>query len=219
MTMSDFEDPRQLFKCSVADCDHDRAGNTPLCARHLRQQEVDAGRTSISEPALEARLATIRTEDDDHPGKIKIYDKETGEASWVPDPDAAIHPVGMPPAELYVGPDPDTSFPTTATDTNNCSPVAPAHPTGTGTDTATAGCWVTYHADWSGFTLHPDEMTALRHAVANHMNIRWATWGQQLGGGRYPEEPPAEQNPPRNEDGRGVEGAREVEGPGGTRPC
>lgn len=119
--MSDFEDPRQLFKCAQSDCDDDRAGGTPLCARHLRAQEVAAGATSISEPELEAKVAMVRTEDDDHPGEKKVYDPKTGEPSWVADPNyvvksgadgihRAFASVGMPPPEkLYVGPDPDVN--------------------------------------------------------------------------------------------------------------
>ena len=53
--MSDFEDPTQLARCIKSDCQGYRAGNTPLCATHLREQEKAAGASSIVEPELEAR--------------------------------------------------------------------------------------------------------------------------------------------------------------------
>lgn len=91
-----FEDPTQLARCIKSDCTNYRAGQTPLCAQHLRDQEVSAGATSISEPELEAKVAKVRTEDDEHPGQVKVYDRDTGKASWVA-------------KEIYVGPDPDTN--------------------------------------------------------------------------------------------------------------
>lgn len=100
--MTDFEDPRQFFKCSRSDCEADRAGGTPLCARHLREQEKAAGATSISEPELEARLRTIVTEDDMHQGEKKIW-HDDGTSEWVPDPDYQS------PGERYAGPDPDVN--------------------------------------------------------------------------------------------------------------
>jgi hypothetical protein len=96
--MSDFEDPTQLARCIKSDCQGYRAGGTPLCAAHLHEQEKAAGATAIIEPEVEARVAKVRTEDDDHPGMVKVYDKDTGKPSWVP---AA--------QEKYVGPDPDTN--------------------------------------------------------------------------------------------------------------
>lgn len=120
------EDPTQLARCIHSDCDHYRAGASPFCARHLREQEVQAGATSIVEPELEARVANVRTEDDDRPGMVKVYDRETGAESWVPEaPKANLFP--PPPAlkqmadlqdeadrralfpEIYVGPDPDVN--------------------------------------------------------------------------------------------------------------
>jgi hypothetical protein len=92
-----FEDPTALARCIKSDCQAYRAGNMPLCAQHLREQEVSAGATSIVEPDVEARMAKVRTEDDDHPGMVKIYDQETGKASWV----------AM--GDVYVGPDPDVN--------------------------------------------------------------------------------------------------------------
>jgi hypothetical protein len=50
-----FEDPTALARCIKSDCQAYRAGNTPLCAKHLREQEVAAGAKSISEPDLEAK--------------------------------------------------------------------------------------------------------------------------------------------------------------------
>lgn len=96
-----FEDPADLLRCIQSDCEAYRAGGTPFCAKHLRAQEVAAGATSIVEPELEARLANIRTEDDEHPGEKKVW-HDDGTSEWVPDPDY------QPPGKLYVGPDPDT---------------------------------------------------------------------------------------------------------------
>lgn len=50
-----FEDPTSLARCIKSDCQNYRAGNTPLCAQHLREQEVSAGASSIVEPEVEAR--------------------------------------------------------------------------------------------------------------------------------------------------------------------
>jgi hypothetical protein len=96
--MSDFEDPTQLARCIKSDCQAYRAGGTPLCAAHLHEQEKAAGATAIIEPEVEARVAKVRTEDDDHPGMVKVYDKDTGKPSWVPAAQGK-----------YVGPDPDTN--------------------------------------------------------------------------------------------------------------
>lgn len=49
-----FEDPTELSRCIMSDCRNYRAGNTPLCVQHLRDQEVAAGATSIVEPEAEA---------------------------------------------------------------------------------------------------------------------------------------------------------------------
>ncbi len=117
--MSDFEDPTALARCIKSDCEAYRVGNSPLCARHLRKQEKAAGATSISEPDVEARVARVRTEDDDHPGMVKVYDKQTGEPSWVPAetmpprPTRIVYDDGtsarVEPGELYMGPDPDVN--------------------------------------------------------------------------------------------------------------
>lgn len=179
MTLSDFEDPTELARCARSDCNRYRLGNdTPLCAQHLREQEATSA--GYTEPDLEARLTHIRTEDDDHPGHIKIYDRETGEPSWIPadknDPRLARPNPTQQPPELYVGPDPDLIDPK----------EFPQEIVSTQPQTATDGCWITYHPDWSEFALFTDETQALRHAVANHMNIGRATWGQQLGNGQTP---------------------------------
>ena len=50
-----FEDPTQLARCIKSDCNAYRAGNGPLCAQHLREQEVAAGASSIVEPDVEER--------------------------------------------------------------------------------------------------------------------------------------------------------------------
>lgn len=182
-----FEDPTQLFKCTRVDCPHDRAGGTPFCARHLREQEMSS--PGYCEPELEARLAmTVRTEDDDHPGEKKIYDRHTGEASWVPD--KGWKP---PPPRLLVGPDSDTMDMERANKMigeiyeperqrqMQESPVFPLE--GPPRD---SGVWVAYHSDWSGFAIFDNEMEALRHAVANTMSVGLAKFGEDLGGGRYP---------------------------------
>lgn len=176
-----FEDPTQLFKCTRVDCPHDRAGGTPFCARHLREQEMSS--PGYCEPELEARLtATVRTEDDDHPGEKKIYDRDTGEASWVPD--EGWKP---PPPRFLVGPDPDTIdmdakvFGGQVQTTNELR--REVH---TLSATSHKGVWVAYHSDWSGFAIFDNEMEALRHAVANTMSVGLAKFGEDLGGGRYP---------------------------------
>lgn len=97
-----FEDPTQLARCIKSDCDAYRAGGSPLCAQHLREQEVSAGATSIVEPEVEARVALVKTEDDMHAGQKKVYNDD-GTSEWVDDPRY------QPPGELYVGPDPDTN--------------------------------------------------------------------------------------------------------------
>lgn len=52
--MTDFEDPTSLARCIMSDCEKYRAGGSPLCAEHLRAQEVAAGASSIVEPEVEA---------------------------------------------------------------------------------------------------------------------------------------------------------------------
>lgn len=98
--MTDFEDPTELARCSRADCHAYRAGNTPLCAPHLREQEQ--GAAGYIEPELEARVRNVVTEDDRHKGEKKIY-SDDGTSEWIPDPDHRA------PGKLYVGPDPDTN--------------------------------------------------------------------------------------------------------------
>ena len=93
-----FEDPSQFQRCIQSDCEGYRVSNSPFCARHLADQ-VKNSATGYVEPELEAKVAKIRTEDDEHPGMIKVYDKETGAPSWVPEP----------PKLTYVGHDPDTN--------------------------------------------------------------------------------------------------------------
>lgn len=179
-----FEDPTQLFKCTRVDCSHDRAGGSPFCARHLREQETAS--PGYCEPELEARLAaTVRTEDDDHPGEKKVYDRDTGEASWVPDPG------WKPPApRLYAGPDPDLidmdaqTFGGQVQTTNELR--REVHALSATSATSPKGVWVAYHSDWSGFAIFDDEMEALRHAVSNTMSVGLAKFGEDLGGGRYP---------------------------------
>lgn len=77
-----FEDPTQLIRCIKSDCQRARAGGSPFCAEHLREQEAKSA--GIVEPDVEARVARVKTEDDEHPGMVKVYDRETGEPSWVP---------------------------------------------------------------------------------------------------------------------------------------
>jgi hypothetical protein len=49
--VTDFEDPTSLARCIKSDCQAYRAGGTPFCAEHLREQEkASAG---ISEPEVE----------------------------------------------------------------------------------------------------------------------------------------------------------------------
>lgn len=181
MTLSDFEDPTELARCARSDCNRYRVSkNVPLCAQHAREQEMSSA--GYTEPDLEAKLVNVRTEDDDHPGMVKVYDKETGEPSWVPaeanDPRLAqpVQRAPQAPPRLYVGPDPDTAHP--GDFPSEITAVPPA--------ARAEGCWVAYHSDWSGFALFDDEVAALRHAVSNSMSIGRAEWGQELGGGRYP---------------------------------
>jgi hypothetical protein len=49
--MTDFEDPTQLARCIKSDCQAYRAGGTPFCAQHLREQEVASA--GIAEPEVE----------------------------------------------------------------------------------------------------------------------------------------------------------------------
>lgn len=174
-----FEDPTLLFKCSQADCTHDRAGGTPLCARHLREQEQSSA--GYCEPELEARVARIRTEDDEHPHEKKIYNDD-GTSEWVPDPD------WQPPGRLYVGPDPDMNGPLEEAyqPTLKWQTQPSVALSGMPEDPAPTGVWVAYHSDWNGFAIFDDEVAALRHAVANSMSIGFSPFGQELGGGRYP---------------------------------
>lgn len=48
-----FEDPTALARCIKSDCQRIRAGGTPFCAEHLREQEVKS--TGIVEPDVEAK--------------------------------------------------------------------------------------------------------------------------------------------------------------------
>src|SRR5216117_3966478 len=69
-----FEDPTSLARCIKSDCEAYRVGSTPLCARHLREQEVSAGATSIIEPEVEAAAKAAG-------------DRAMGEIYVGPDPD------------------------------------------------------------------------------------------------------------------------------------
>jgi hypothetical protein len=51
--VTDFEDPTALARCIKSDCSAYRAGNTPFCAEHLREQEKAS--PGISEPDVEER--------------------------------------------------------------------------------------------------------------------------------------------------------------------
>lgn len=197
MTLSDFEDPTELSRCSRSDCNRYRLSkDVSLCAQHLRDQERSSA--GYTEPDLEARLATIRTEDDDHPGQKKVWIDED-RFEWVDDPDAVVQagkagihrafgPAGMPSSEeLYVGPDPDTVFSDRSEQPFSGRPAAPRQADQSSRPPASStGCWVAYHSDWSGLALFADELEALRHAVANNQSVGWASWGEELGGGRYP---------------------------------
>lgn len=191
MTLSDFENPRDLFKCSQSDCERDRAGNTPLCSFHLREQEVKS--VGISEPELEASLVNVKTEDDDHPGMVKVYDRETGEPSWVPAEDNDPH-LARPAPQVHVGPDPDTTWPDIDQERveevlrldvptwNQRVGVDPI-PERSEAQTATQGCWVAHHPDWSSLALFHDELEALRYGVKHGMQVRTVSWGEELGRG------------------------------------
>lgn len=182
MTLSDFEDPTELSRCMQADCGRYRLNEqTPLCALHLRQQEISAGAHSIVEPDLEAKVALIRSEDDEHPGEKKVW-HEDGTFEWVDDPEwtppVRVH-------ELHQGPPTMTLEEFAEQQTRHSPSLGPQTPP-EAPQRPSAGCWVAYHPDWSGFALFDDEVDALRHAVSNSMSIGRATWGQELGGGRYP---------------------------------
>ncbi len=41
-------------------------------------------------------------------------------------------------------------------------------------------CWVAYHSDYSGFVVFHSEITALRHAVENHMQVKRLESGEEL---------------------------------------
>lgn len=67
--------------CVKKDCEAMTVPDKVYCAPHLAQVQ---GKSGIVEPEAEARARAARSEDDLHPGERKIYDRETGEASWVP---------------------------------------------------------------------------------------------------------------------------------------
>lgn len=210
MTLNDFEDPTELSRCALSDCHRYRLNkDTPLCAQHVREQEVKSA--GFVEPDLEARLAQIRTEDDDHPGQKKVWLDEThfewvDDPDWKPQPPRAVEPV-VEPVRLYVGPDPDTVEPDRPEQPFSSRPAAVEEP-GTWIRSKTEpqltidGCWVAHHSDWSALTLFNDELEALRYAVANGMQVQRVSWGEELG-------PQASQRAIQ-----GVEGSRSG-GPGG----
>lgn len=186
MTSADFEDLRELSRCIQSDCDRYRLNkDTPLCALHLRQQETSSA--GIVEPDLEARVARIRSEDDEHPGQKKVW-HEDGTFDWVDDEDwtPPVTPVRDPEPASATLPGVDAAL-AVQRPPEVFTVVRPGSVPGT---EKIAGCWVAYHSDWSGLALFNDELEALRHAVANSMTVGWATWGQELGGGRYPSTPP-----------------------------
>lgn len=165
--MSDFEDPSALARCIKSDCDAYRAGNTPFCAQHLREQEIKS--PGIVEPDVEARVARVRTEDDDHPGMVKVYDKETGEPSWVPaeegDPRLARPP------RLYVGPDPDTVDIYTIAKPGSV-------PGYNGQSQSDPGVWVA--ATTTRVVIFDNELEALRYAVANQTRAEFVPFNTEL---------------------------------------
>jgi hypothetical protein len=71
--MTDFEDPTSLVRCIKSDCQAYRAGNTPFCAEHLREQETKSA--GIVEPEVEERARAAG-------------DRAMGEETYAgPDPD------------------------------------------------------------------------------------------------------------------------------------
>lgn len=71
-----------LDACVIDACENGTAPGSVYCPGHLLAEQKKAA--GVAEPKAEAAAARARSEDDFHPGMKKIYDPETGKASWVP---------------------------------------------------------------------------------------------------------------------------------------
>jgi hypothetical protein len=71
-----------LDACVIDSCSNGTAPGSVYCPGHLLAEQQRAA--GVAEPEAEAAAARARSEDDLHPGMRKVYDPETGKASWVP---------------------------------------------------------------------------------------------------------------------------------------
>lgn len=44
----------------------------------------------------------------------------------------------------------------------------------------TEGVWVAYYGDWSGMNVFADEISCLRHAVENSMQVKFVEYGGSI---------------------------------------
>jgi hypothetical protein len=71
-----------LNDCVIDSCSNGTAPGSVYCPGHLLAEQRKAA--GVAEPEAEAAAAAAVSEDDRHPGMRKVYDPETGKASWIP---------------------------------------------------------------------------------------------------------------------------------------
>jgi hypothetical protein len=71
-----------ISTCVLNDCEKLTIPGGIYCPAHLAVAQRSVG--GLVEPEVEAAAAAARSEDDQHPGMTKVYDPESGKASWVP---------------------------------------------------------------------------------------------------------------------------------------
>ncbi len=71
-----------ISTCVLKDCEKLTVPGGIYCSAHFAVAQRSAG--GVVEPEVEAAAAAVRSEDDHHPGMKKVYDRETGKASWLP---------------------------------------------------------------------------------------------------------------------------------------
>lgn len=55
---------------------------------------------------------------------------------------------------------------------------SPATVTSAKVEIESGGVWLTFKPDWSSCAIFGDELAALRHAVTNHMTLKWVLFGE-----------------------------------------
>lgn len=184
-----------LNACIIDECSFMPAPGSVFCPGH--HAEAMGKSAGVIEPELEARAARVRTEDDMHPGQRKVYCAEGCDGDHCPGHWVEIPAGGtggqsgdeVPPVlSLSLPKGTGTSLPPehaealkvhvpTWDERVGVSPELRARIEAE-FDERPSGVWVAYHIDWSGFVFFEDEVSALRHGVANMMSVKFVKYGE-----------------------------------------